>query len=226
MRTRGFLLGIFLLTSPLSSSSAQSINVKDPRKLVNLAPHLSSYVAKLALDAAHCAAEKLNLKSVDKLAVIDYSLPSTQKRFWLFDMNRSRLLLEDLVAHGRNTGENKAAFFSNLPGSLQSSLGIFQVGERYIGKHGTSLRLIGLEHGFNDQALNRDIVIHGADYVSQSFIQLHQRIGRSFGCPALPPESNAKVVDSFRDGEGFLFAYYPDKQWLQNSTYLNGCNAT
>lgn len=184
---------------------------------------LSQEVADLALSSVICAARHHSDGQIDKLAIIDYSLPSTQKRFWLFDLKKSKLLLEDFVAHGKNTGENVAQVFSNTPGSLQSSLGLFRAGSRYTGKHGTSLRLIGLEPGFNDAAYERAIVIHGADYVDPKFIQKHQRLGRSFGCPALSPESAGKVIDQFDQGKGYLFAYYPDEEWLSRSKYLKAC---
>ena len=179
--------------------------------LVQLAPRLSRTVARLATQAVTCAASQRDANAIDTLAIIDYSLPSTEKRFWLFDVDRVRLLIEDLVAHGKNSGENAAVRFSNDPGSLQSSLGLFQVGARYVGKHGDSLRLIGLEQGINDLAEERAIVIHGADYVGESFIKLHQRLGRSFGCPALAPQNVQKVIHSFRNGNGYLFSYYPDQ---------------
>lgn len=223
------MLRVFIATLLISAFSATEA-ASQPQTplisnhLVTLAPRLSQQVAKLAVNAARCAASREGRSRIETLAVIDYSLPSTEKRFWLFDLARSRLLIEDLVAHGRNTGENSAASFSNVPGSLQSSLGIFRVGESYIGKHGASLRLIGLEPGINDRAFDRAIVIHGADYVSRDFIREHQRLGRSFGCPALAPENTAKVISSFRDRSGFLFSYYPDERWLQSSDFVNGCS--
>jgi hypothetical protein len=191
--------------------------------LLTLAPRLSAPVAKLALDAATCAALRSGGAGADKLAIIDYSRPSIDKRFWLFDLEKRQLLVEDLVAHGKGSGENYAGDFSNQPGSLKSSLGLFRIGQSYLGKHGPSLRLIGLEPGFNDLAMDRAIVIHGADYVNPSFIQLHQRLGRSFGCPALSPESARKTIETFSSGSGFLFSFYPDAAWLKNSSYLNVC---
>ena len=194
-------------------------------KIVNLAPDISPKVAGLAVQASQCAThtgdEKLNL---EKLAIIDYSLPSTTKRFWLFDLKDDKLLLKDLVAHGKNSGEDLAEKFSNEPGSLQSSLGLFQVGNRYIGKHGISLRLIGLEPGINDLAYERAIVLHGADYVDTKFISSHKRLGRSFGCPAMSPESASKVIEYMEKSGGFLFSYYPDEHWLKNSSFLNSCS--
>lgn len=220
---RGFFATIIALFFSVSDAISEPVSLHLSNRLVTLAPRLSQQVAKLAADAARCAASREGSGRMDTLAVIDYSLPSTEKRFWLFDLARSRLLIEDLVAHGRNSGENEAASFSNVPGSLQSSLGIFRVGESYLGKHGASLRLIGLEPGINDRALDRAIVIHGAEYVSEDFIRQHRRLGRSFGCPVLNPASTAKVINTFRERNGFLFSYYPDEQWLNSSAYVNGC---
>jgi hypothetical protein len=194
-----------------------------PEQLVKLAPRLSLKVAELALNAARCADSKLEQGEANKLAVIDYSLPSVEKRFWVFDLNGPKLVSEELVAHGKNSGLDRAGKFSNRPGSLQSSLGLFGIGGRYTGKHGNSLRLIGLEQGINHLAEERAIVIHGADYVSEKFIGLHQRLGRSFGCPALGPEAVGKVIDHLTSGKSFLFSYYPDEEWLAKSALLNRC---
>ena len=218
---------LLLGTSCLIYSSklrAESSYLPSYKKLIKLAPDLSSNVALLATSAAECAVTKSGLARPEKIAIIDYSLPSTQKRFWLFDLEDQSLLLRDFVAHGKNSGEKMAQSFSNSLGSLQSSLGLFQVGDSYIGKHGNSLRLIGLEPGVNDLALERAIVIHGADYVSKDYIREHNRLGRSFGCPALAPDSAEKVIEHFEDGNGLLFSYYPDRNWLKQSNFLNGCS--
>jgi len=129
-------------------------------------------------------------------------------------------VLRDLVAHGANSGENFATQFSNLEGSHQSSLGLFRTQESYLGTHGYSLRMDGLEPGFNDQARDRAIVIHAADYVSPLWSKREGRIGRSQGCPAVRPQVARQVVDKLKDGQ-FMFSWYPDQRWLKSSTYLN-----
>lgn len=154
------------------------------------------------------------------LTVIDYSLPSTEPRLWVIDMATGRLLHHELVAHGRNSGEDIPTSFSNIQDSKQSSLGLFRAEETYSGKHGYSLRMAGLEPGINDNARDRAIVMHGADYVSDDFIAEHGRLGRSWGCPALPREVSGDVIDAIRNG-GAVFAYYPDEDWLRSSRYLN-----
>ncbi len=214
------LVSSLVVLSPLPGTTQE---IDDAQHLVQLAPNLNVEVAELALKSIRCAHIKLGQRSPEILGIIDYSRPSTAKRFWLFDLRQSRLLLEDLIAHGRNSGENSAKRFSNSMGSLQSSLGLFRVGEKYQGKHGESLQLIGLEQGFNDQALARAIVLHSAPYVSKEFIYLHQRLGRSFGCPVVNPAVIEKVTSAFEDGEGLLFIFYPDKKWLSGSPLLTQC---
>ncbi len=153
------------------------------------------------------------------LTVIDFSLPSTQKRLWVIDPAKGLILHHSVVAHGRNSGELLAKNFSNQPESFQSSLGFYKTAETYQGKHGYSLRLDGLEKGFNDQARNRAIVIHGADYAKEEFAKSTGRLGRSLGCPALPPELSAKVIDLIKDGS-LLFIYGNDESYLQKSYLL------
>jgi len=131
----------------------------------------------------------------DTIAIIDYDLPSTKKRLFILDVLNNKIIFSSLVAHGKNSGGNNASVFSNVNGSHKSSIGFFKTRETYIGKHGLSLRLDGLEKGINDNARNRNIVIHKADYVSDEFINKHKRLGRSFGCPALPVKDYDKALD-------------------------------
>ena len=155
-----------------------------------------------------------------RLSVIDYSRPSTQPRLWVFDLEKARLLFEERVAHGRNTGENLATRFSNATGSYMSSLGAFVTQEAYRGSNGYSLRLQGLEPGFNDKARERAIVIHGAPYVSDALVRSQGRLGRSLGCPAVSTAVARPLIDSIRGGS-FVFAYYPDPAWLKQSRLLS-----
>jgi hypothetical protein len=154
------------------------------------------------------------------LTVIDYSLPSTERRLWVLDLDSGEVLFHELVAHGRNSGENFAVAFSNLDGSKQSSLGLYRTGDTYEGKHGYSLRLSGLEPGVNDRARERAIVMHAADYATPEFAEEHGRLGRSWGCPALDPRVHHRVIDTIKGGTA-LFAYYPDDAWLGESKFLD-----
>ena len=140
------------------------------------------------------------------MTVIDYSLPSTAPRLWVLDLARHRVLFHELVAHGAGSGDNFATRFSNEPDSRQTSLGLFLTGGTYEGGNGYSLRLRGLEPGVNDLAAERNIVIHGAWYVSVEHASRYGRLGRSWGCPALPQEVAGTIIDTIKDGS-FVFAY-------------------
>jgi hypothetical protein len=187
--------------------------------LAKVAPDLNRAVLQGALDAMQCAIRH-GAGSAERLAVIDFSLPSSERRLWIFDLQTRSLLLQDLVAHGQGSGDNLAKAFSNREGSHQSSIGLFRTSESYFGKHGYSLRMDGLEPGINDKARERAIVIHAADYVDESWVDRQGRIGRSQGCPAVNPEVAALVVDSLKGGQ-FMFAWYPDENWLATSSFLN-----
>jgi len=154
------------------------------------------------------------------ISVIDFSQPSTNKRFYLIDLVTRQVVYQDYVAHGKNTGNLMAKKFSNTPHSNQSSLGFYKTGETYHGKHGLSLRLDGLEKGINDKARQRAIVIHSAKYAEESFIRKYGRLGRSFGCPALPAQNYDEIIDLIKGGT-LLFIYFPESGYLDKSSILN-----
>jgi len=187
--------------------------------LLRQAPGLRSEVLRLALDAAGVATKRGQVKRNNLLTVIDYSLPSSQPRLFIFDLAERKLLFRELVAHGKNSGGDVASAFSNSPGSLETSLGLFVTADTYVGGNGYSLRLKGLEEGVNDMAWDRAIVMHGAYYVSREAIRALGRLGRSWGCPAVRAEIAQKIIDTIRGGSA-VFAYYPDKRWLTTSAYL------
>jgi len=138
--------------------------------------------------------------SQQHLTVVDFDLPSTEKRLWVLDLANDKILFHTLVAHGHNSGENGAQQFSNTNESNMSSLGFYVTGQEYEGKHGHSLRLQGLDEGFNTNAFARAIVMHGADYVSEQFIKQNGRLGRSLGCPALPLDQYSQIIDAVQGG--------------------------
>lgn len=173
----------------------------------------------MALEAAATAVQGGDAADPGTLTVIDFSRPSTTKRMWVYDLRSRTLRFEELVSHGRGSGRTMATTFSNAPESHQSSLGLYRTAETYMGKHGYSLRLDGLEPGINDRARERAIVMHGADYVDARAAQAQGYLGRSLGCPALRPEVTRQLIEAVKDG-GLLFAYYPDPQWLKTSKYL------
>jgi len=154
------------------------------------------------------------------ISIIDFSQPSTQKRFYLINMDSNEVLFQDYVAHGKNTGVLMADKFSNTPNSNQSSLGFYKTGETYQGKHGLSLRLDGLEKGINHLARNRAIVIHTAYYVEESFINRYGRLGRSFGCPTLPAENYKNIIELIKGGT-ILFIYSPSSEYLKATTIIS-----
>ena len=167
-----------------------------------------------------------NLKKAGKLdenayllTVCDFSLSSNKKRLWVIDMNERKVLFNSLVAHGKNTGEEFATNFSNIESSYQSSMGFYITEATYDGSNGYSLKLLGMDPGFNDAALQRAIVMHGADYVSEEFAAAHKRIGRSWGCPAVPRNLAEPIINTIKD-KNVLFIYYPDERYLSSSEWL------
>ncbi len=184
---------------------------------------VSAHLLVLAMNAVTCGVASGDLAAPPTLTVIDYSRPSSRPRLWVFDLRSGQLLFKELVAHGRNSGDVAATRFSDVMGSRQSSLGLFRTADAYIGQNGYSLRLDGLEPGFNSQARARAIVMHGAKYVDSSVASANGRVGRSWGCPALREAIARQVIDRVRDG-GVIFSYYPDPAWLTTSKFLN-CDA-
>ena len=173
-----------------------------------------------ALTAAEKAIARGDVAAPTTLTVIDFSKPSTEPRMWVYDLRTRALLFVEHVSHGRGSGRAMATAFSNVPESNRSSLGLYRTAETYIGKHGYSLRLDGLEAGINDRARDRAIVMHGAAYVNATAAKAQGYLGRSLGCPALRPEITREVIDAIKGG-GLLFAYYPDQHWLSTSQYLH-----
>ena len=181
-------------------------------------------VLELALGAASCAVKSGAVASPRTLTVIDYSRPSTDRRLWVYDLVAHELLYEELVAHGQGSGANVATRFSNIPDTQMTSLGLFVTDTTYVGKNGYSLRLDGLDRGINDRARDRAIVMHGAPYVSDAFVEANGRLGRSWGCPAVSDGVARELIDRVKGGN-LVFAYYPDAEWLKTSKYLGGCGA-
>lgn len=172
-------------------------------------PKLESFTE--ALKGFYLLKEK-GLVNKNILTLIDFSMSSNAKRLWVIDLTTNTILYNSLVAHGRNTGDEFATSFSNSAESFKSSLGFYATGEIYSGKHGKSLRLDGLEKGINSNARERAVVIHGADYVSNSFIQNNKRLGRSLGCPALPMNLSSEIIQTIKD-KSCLFIYYPSDSY-------------
>jgi hypothetical protein len=212
MRWRSAVVVAVVATVTLGSARARAASPEWPRP----------EVLELALRAWRCGRAAGQFAS-PLLTVIDYSLPSSVRRLWVIDVARERVLFRELVAHGEGSGDERSLYFSNRPGSRASSLGLFRTAGTYRGRHGRSLRLVGLEPGVNDRAMARAIVMHAAAYVSPGFVRARGRLGRSWGCPALEPRVHRQIIDRIEGGTA-VFAYYPDARWLGQSRFLR-CEA-
>lgn len=182
---------------------------------------LSDDAYRYALKGFDVLSESKSISNSRLISIIDFSLPSSRKRLFVIDLSEGKLVFHAYVSHGRNSGTEFATHFSNTPGSLQSSLGFYETASTYEGKNGYSLQLIGLEKGINDRAFERAIVMHGASYVSESYIQSQGYIGRSWGCPALPQSLANDIINKIKGGT-CLFIYAPDKKYLKDSRFING----
>jgi len=154
------------------------------------------------------------------ITIIDFSLPSDKERLWVVDLANNKVLFHCLVSHGRNSGDIMAEKFSNIPGSFTSSPGFYATGDTYTGRNGLSLVLEGLEAGINDKARDRAIVMHGADYVSPEYIKQNGRLGRSYGCPAVPEKISGEIIQSIKGGS-CLFIYAPISSYTSKSQIIS-----
>ena len=173
-----------------------------------------------AFDQAMKGYERIEDKKKDILVIIDFTKPSTEERLYVIDLEHEKLLYKTHVAHGRNSGSNYATSFSNESGSHKSSLGFFVTDHTYQGRNGYSLILHGLEKGFNDNARERAIVIHGAAYCNPGVIASAGRLGRSFGCPALPQSVNKEIIDTIKEG-ALMYIYANNAEYSERSSILN-----
>jgi hypothetical protein len=161
------------------------------------------------------------LQNPNIITIADYSQSSNRKRLYVIDLKNKKLLFNTYVAHGRNTGDEYAKSFSNIEGSYKSSLGFYITEHPITGSHtGFSLLIDGVEKGFNDNAVQRAIIMHAADYATENFIKKYGRLGRSYGCPSVPPEMNKPIIDAIQGGT-CLFLYNPDKEYISKSALLN-----
>jgi hypothetical protein len=216
-----FLSCTLPLVAQADSSLLCQINQEVPTVL-GMARNINPHALRLALQAYNCAIQQgIGRKSI--VTLIDYSLPSTEKRMWVIDIKHQQILFNVLVAQGKYTGDLMARYFSNTPESKKSSIGLFVTQEPYYGHDGYSLRINGLEKGFNDKAEERDIVIHGAPYVSEAFARRMGRIGLSWGCPAVSKDVIRPLIDKIKEGS-LVFSYYPDPNYLAQSKFLH-CTA-
>jgi hypothetical protein len=219
-----FLANQLATTKPVKANTANHLLIRNSTllyKQLDLSQlGLKAEVFEKALKGWKAMAQQNLLGKSRVLSIVDLSQSSTHKRLYIIDIEKEKVLYHTYVAHGRNSGNEYARTFSNLPESFQSSLGFYLTGETYQGKHGFSLRLKGIEPGINHLAEERSIVMHGANYVSEAFIKQTGRLGRSQGCPAVCEELSTPIINSIKLGS-CLFIYYPDNQYLSKSHLLH-----
>jgi hypothetical protein len=222
-----FLYLIFLLIPVINVAESEKTNpavevMSDIYSSLNLSGKgLSSEVFQLALKGYRKLETGGKLKNSNILTIIDFSQSSKKKRLYVVDLRNKTLLFNTYVAHGKNTGDEYAKYFSNKSGSYKSSLGFYITKNHATGSSvGLSLIIDGVEKGFNDNALRREIIMHGAAYATEKFIRQTGRLGRSFGCPSLPPEMIKPVIETIEDGT-CLFIYQQDADYLHRSSLLN-----
>lgn len=212
----GLFLAFVLVSAP--------VGAVDPQTVLEQTQNLRPQVLELGLEA-YTEAEHAGLVHRPMLTIIDYELPSYKRRLWVIDMRTGLVVHREWVAHGmglpRGSGGTmeEALSFSNEKGTLKSSLGLYVTAETYRGRHGYSLKLDGLEQGFNDNARERTIVVHGADYVSADRAD-DRLVGRSWGCPAVRPEISKPLIDAIKGGS-VVWIYYPYADWLDESEFLD-----
>ncbi len=218
MKFKIFILAVLTLCLSCNKSFAQCRDLSLYHSVLPLAKNINPQVLELAINA-YSKARKTGLDHKGILTIVDYSLPSSEKRMWVLNLSSLQLMHYSFVTHGSGSGLLYARKFSNTPGSFKSSLGLFLTKQPYYGQVGHALRLQGLEPGFNDNAEPRGIVVHAAQYADENFINQYGRLGRSEGCFALPVSNTNNIIDAIEDGT-LIFAYYPDQNWLSKSRYL------
>lgn len=229
MIIRNILISVVLLlsgfVSPAMAPSSEGNIVYSPAEVDECAElytsmQLEGIVNYKAFRQAVEGYKKISNRNRDILTLIDFSKPSTEKRLYVFDMKKRKMLYNSLVSHGRNSGENYATSFSNEYGSYKSSLGFYLTETTYSGKNGYSLILDGLEKGINDKAKERAIVVHGASYANPSVIKGGGRLGRSLGCPALPEKVSKPIIDAIKGGS-VMYIYAEKPEYFAQSEILS-----
>jgi hypothetical protein len=227
-RMRKIIIYLLFLLLPIVNNAvvneidSEEIVNNDVYSLVNLAgTGLSRDVFLMAVKGLKKLDVSGKLRNANILTIADYSQSSNKKRLYVIDLKNRKLLFNTYVAHGRNTGDEFAKSFSNVEGSFKSSLGFYVTEKPIVGSHtGFALLINGVEKGFNDHAIKREIIIHAAEYASENFIKKHGRLGRSYGCPSLPPDMNKPIIETIKGGT-CLFLYNPNKDYIGKSALLN-----
>lgn len=205
------------MPATIISDAPVESSIYDSLKLASAG--LSKQVFEYAMKGFEYLKAKGKIDNTNIITIADLSKSSRKKRLFVIDLKNYKVLFNTYVAHGMNSGQEFAKYFSNIPESNKSSLGFYETSSTYNGKNGYSLHLVGLEKGINDNAYNRDIVIHGADYVNESLIHAQGYIGRSQGCPAVPEKQHKKIIDKIKNGT-CLFIFGEDKNYFKRSAVL------
>jgi L,D-transpeptidase catalytic domain len=210
-------------SNTISPAELRRNNIYDSLKLgsLGLAKEAFDYAMK-GLDIMKAVGK---VENYNVISIVDFSKASSQKRLYVLDLKNQKVLFNTYVAHGMNSGKEYAQNFSNDLSSDKSSLGFYETLGTYNGEHGYSLKLEGLEKGINDNANRRNIVMHGAEYVGASMVRSHGYIGRSWGCPAIPPALQVPIIQKIKNGT-CLFIYSPDKDYLNHSEILKQATAS
>ncbi len=224
-RTTRSVTSRLVLAAPSSASLSSSASAVAEATMLNDSLHLDTKglnikALEYALKGFNYLQQKGILYNKDILSICDFSQSSKNKRLYVIDIENKKLMLNTYVAHGKNSGSEYANSFSNNPNSLKSSLGFYVTRSTYFGGHGLSLKIDGLEKGFNDKANTRNIVVHGSDYVGDNFVRSNNFCGRSYGCPAVPSQESLMVINTIKNGS-CLFIYHPTQKYLKQSRILN-----
>ena len=209
---------IVCLTITATTAFASSEFAINKNEILKNAPTLNPVALNDAIKGYRFAVRENQISKYNTLTIIDFSKPSYDKRVWVINLKSDKLLMKLYTAQGKGSGLVYARHFSNKPGSYETSLGVYETLNPYVGKHGLSLRIKGLERGINNNTFRRDIVIHPAWYVTSKFIEKFHRAGRSWGCFALNPEKSRKFIN-LTSGGSILFAYATQEK---NDPYLTG----
>ncbi|HUB59504.1 MAG TPA: murein L,D-transpeptidase catalytic domain family protein [Puia sp.] len=182
---------------------------------------LSETAFEFAWRGYHNLVKKGSIRKKSVLSIADFSQSSSEKRMYVIDIRHRRLLYRTYVAHGQNSGAEYAETFSNEPESFMSSLGFYITKTTYVGKNGLSLRLDGVDDGYNDKAMMRNIVLHGCSYVGERYLESFGSTGTSLGCPAVPAAISSRIIRAVKGGS-CLFIYHPTQEYLDHSVVING----
>lgn len=218
MKTVHKSLALFVALPLMATASYAMASTANMQKILSQAPNLNPKVLQIGI-TAHENAIKAGFDKTDILTLVDFTKPSNEKRFYVIDLKNNKVLYDTYTTQGKYTGFLYATDFSNVPQSKKSSIGVYKTLKTYGGKHGTSIRLQGMDEGFNDNALQRDIVVHPAWYANPSFVKKYDRTGRSWGCFGVPQKISKGIMNTIK-GNSLLVAYYPNKKWLNTSKWL------